>query len=82
MGFRRLKDSRHMSSQRIKMENMMIQDELEVIDQTISELEGRRVEIINRMEKLKDNLGSGKKVIPFPKPAIAVISYTSPRHVW
>jgi hypothetical protein len=39
---------------------MTLKDELEVIDETIAELESRRIDIINRMKVMKLNLGSNR----------------------
>lgn len=64
---------------------MTLNDELTVIDETISELEGRRTEIINRMAVTLQVTGTGgSKVIPFPsKPRVTVRKYTgSAGHIW
>jgi hypothetical protein len=53
---------------------MTLDDELEVIDQTLSELEGRRAEIIYAMESAPKHTNS--KLIQFPNPtAIGVQTY-------
>jgi tetrahydromethanopterin S-methyltransferase subunit B len=60
---------------------MTLNDELTVIDETIAELEGRRTEIINRMD-LTGRTQTGN-VITFPaRQGVVATSYSTPRHVW
>jgi 5,10-methylene-tetrahydrofolate dehydrogenase/methenyl tetrahydrofolate cyclohydrolase len=66
---------------------MTINDELNVIDETIAELEGRRIEIINRMEvsgrPRAAAMVSSANVVEFPtRPSVVVSSYSNARHVW
>ncbi len=63
---------------------MTLNDELTVIDETIAELEGRRTELINRMDLSgRRRPKAGKNVIEFPKrPAVVEASYQGARHVW
>ena len=61
------------------MHVVTLNDELTVIDQTITELEGRRTEILNKLET-----GAGPKLIQFPRtPAVSVEVYSGiPRPLW
>jgi hypothetical protein len=64
---------------------MTLNDELDVIDETIAELEGRRTDIINRMEVAgrPRTISSSNKVLSFPaRSEVVVTSYKSARHVW
>jgi hypothetical protein len=63
---------------------MTLKDELEVIDETIAELESRRIDIINRMEVVKRKLGSNRdgNLLPFPNPSVVISRYSKTRHVW
>ena len=61
---------------------MTLNDELTVIDQTISELEGRRTEIINNMDA-----PTGPNIIQFPRQLgmVRVETYRGSgtrRHIW
>lgn len=62
---------------------MTLTDELEVIDQTLAELDGRRTEIVNQMV-CKPTRQKGK-LVQFPRrDAIRVQVYTHEvnRHIW
>jgi hypothetical protein len=63
---------------------MTLNDELVVIDETIAELETRRIDIISRMEVLKRQIGSSRdgNLLPFPRPSVMVSRYNKARHVW
>ncbi len=63
---------------------MTLNDELEVIDETIAELESRRIEIINRMESVKVEPSSNRdrNVLQFPRSSVVASTYTTARHVW
>jgi hypothetical protein len=65
---------------------MTLNDELLVIDETIAELEGRRTEIINRMEvsgRPKTTVAAATNLLSFPTPpAVVVTSYRAARHPW
>jgi hypothetical protein len=53
---------------------MTLKDELDVIDETIAELENRRTHIINMMDCISKTSGTGgTNVIQFPaKPSVTV----------
>jgi hypothetical protein len=64
---------------------MTLNDELLVIDETIAELEGRRTEIINRMEVSgwPHSTMRTSNLLAFPsQPAVVVTSYRAARHPW
>jgi hypothetical protein len=63
---------------------MTLKDELKIIDETMAELESRRIDIINRMEVVKRKLGANRNsnLLPFPKPSVVVSRYNKTRHVW
>jgi hypothetical protein len=69
---------------------MTLNDELLVIDETIAELDGRRTEIINRMEMTGRSrrpraaaMATSANVLAFPaRPSVLVSSYKAARHVW
>ncbi|MBB5329449.1 hypothetical protein [Tunturiibacter gelidoferens] len=58
-----------------------LDDELEVIDQTIDELEARRVDLIHRMTAVQQPTGSGK-VIRFPGVSVTVRDSGTHEHIW
>jgi hypothetical protein len=60
---------------------MTLADELDVIDQTIDELESRRVELIHKMVSLK-TLAGGQNVIEFPGSSVTVRDSGSNLHAW
>jgi hypothetical protein len=60
---------------------MTLQDQLTVIDETIAKLEGRRTEIINRMDL--SSRQHAVNVIVFPnRTAVVETTYSAGRHVW
>jgi hypothetical protein len=63
---------------------MTLNDELQVIDETLAELENRRIEIINQMERVKVERSANRdtKVIQFPRLSVTVSTYRAARHVW
>jgi hypothetical protein len=64
---------------------MALNDELQVIDETIAVLENRRTEIVNQMESLSANRYSGgpSKVIQFPSITLIRVDKSKPgSHVW
>jgi hypothetical protein len=63
---------------------MTLNDELTIIDETLAELEGRRVEIINHMKIVTERVDhrGNLEIIPFPKHDVQVATYSVPRHVW
>jgi len=63
---------------------MTLNDELIVIDETIAELEGRRTELINRMDlRGRRRPAADKNVIEFPNGSSVVEArYHDARHVW
>jgi hypothetical protein len=63
---------------------MTLNDELEVIDETIAELEGRRIEIIHKMETLNVEIPSNFQgnLLGFPKSSIVVSKYSKKGDVW
>jgi hypothetical protein len=73
----------------MEIPQMTLNDELQVIDETLSELEGRRTEIINRMEvtgrsrRRTRAVATAANVIAFPaRSSVLVVSYKDSRHAW
>ncbi|MGF7181480.1 hypothetical protein [Tunturiibacter psychrotolerans] len=60
---------------------MTLSDELQVIDQTINELDARRVDLIHRMTAVQQPTCSGK-VIQFPGVSVTVRDSGTDEHMW
>jgi hypothetical protein len=62
---------------------MTLGDQLEVVDETIAQLERRRTEIIHRMYDANAPASAVGNLLQFPNRAsVVVASYGTPRHAW